>query len=76
MTRWGMERATFRLAAQCLGGIQVIKKFLICLYIYEKIKYDDRNVELYCDVMSSVGKLPVFWRDLLPPSSSVKKERA
>jgi hypothetical protein len=24
--------------------------------------------------MSSVGKLPVFWRDLLPLSSSLKKE--
>ena len=48
-------------------------KFLICLYTYEKIKYGDRNEELYCDVTSSVGKLPVFWRDLLPPSSSLKE---
>jgi hypothetical protein len=70
-----MEPATFRLAAQCLGGVHVIMKFLICLYIYEKkIKYVDRNEDLYCGVMSSVGKLPVFWRDLLPLSSSLKKE--
>jgi len=60
MTRWGMEPATFRLAAQCLGGVHVIIKFLICSYIYEKIKYHDRNEEQYCDVMSSVGKLLVF----------------
>jgi hypothetical protein len=62
--------------AQCLGGVQVIMKFLTCLYIYDKIKYGDWNEELFCDVMSSVVKLPVFWRDLFPPSWSLKKETA
>jgi hypothetical protein len=46
------------------------------VYSRKKINYDGRYEELYCDVMSSVGKLPVFWRDLLPLSSSLKKETA
>jgi len=71
-----MEPATFRLAAQCLGDVHVIMKFLMCLYICEKIKHDNRNEDLYYDVMSSVGKLPVFWRDRFHPSSSLKTETA
>jgi hypothetical protein len=32
----GNEPATFRLAAQCLGDVHVIMKFLMFLYIYKK----------------------------------------
>jgi hypothetical protein len=44
--------------------------------IYKGMKCDYRDGEHRCDVLSSVGKLPMFWRNLLPPSLSLKMEAA